>query len=97
MGEGRAWGRPRRVSHPPDLPWDISTWMKGKAMDRMDAVEEKTAHLMRAVEDLSDMVTRQGREIDRLSRLVGLLVEREAEREAMGGEAPAANQRPPHW
>lgn len=66
-------------------------------MDRIDAVEEKAAHLMRAVEDLSDVVARQGKEIDRLVRLVGLLVEREAEREAMAGEAPAANVRPPHW
>ena len=66
-------------------------------MDRIDAVEEKAAHLMRAVEDLSDVVTRQGKEIDRLVRLVGLLVEREAEREAMAGEAQAANVRPPHW
>jgi SlyX protein len=71
--------------------------MKGLKMDKTDALEEKTAHLIRAVEDLSDMVTRQGREIDRLTRIVGLLAEREAEREATGGEAPAANVRPPHW
>ena len=51
-------------------------------MDRVDALEEKTAHLIRAVEDLSDMVTRQGREVDRLTRIVALLVAREAEREA---------------
>lgn len=67
-------------------------------MDRMDAVEEKMAHLIRAVEDLSDMVTRQGKELDRLTRLVGLLAEREAEREeAGGGGAMEANVRPPHW
>ncbi len=71
-------------------------------MDRTDALEERTAHLIRAVEDLSDMVIRQGREIVRLTRIVGLLAEREAEREAGGGEAgggegPAANVRPPHW
>ena len=60
-------------------------------------LEERVAHLIRAVEDLSDVVTRQGREIDRLTRLVQLLVEREAEREAMAAEAPAANVRPPHW
>ena len=68
-------------------------------MDRIDALEEKTAHLIRAVEDLSDMVTRQGRELDRLTRIVGLLAEREAEREAGIGEggAPEANVRPPHW
>jgi SlyX protein len=60
-------------------------------------LEERVAHLIRAVDDLSDVVTRQGREIDRLTRLVQLLVEREAEREAMAGEGPAANVRPPHW
>lgn len=66
-------------------------------MERVEALEERVAHLIRSVEDLSDVVTRQGCEIDRLTRLVTLLVEREAEREAMGNEAPAANVRPPHW
>jgi SlyX protein len=65
-------------------------------MDRIDSLEERIAHLTRAVEDLSDVVMAQGREIDRLARLTRLLAEREAEREA-GLEAPAANQKPPHW
>ena len=62
-----------------------------------EKLEERVAHLIRAVDDLSDIVTAQGREIDRLSRLVQLLVEREAEREAMASAGPAANVRPPHW
>lgn len=61
------------------------------------AQEERIAHLMRAVEDLSEVVARQSREIERLSRRVGLLMEREAEREAEGGAIPLADQRPPHW
>ena len=61
------------------------------------ALEERVAHLMRAVEDLSDVVTRQGGEIARLTRLVGFLAEREAEREAGAAEAAPANVRPPHW
>jgi len=60
------------------------------------ALEERIAHLTRAVDDLSDVVTRQAKELDRLTRLVGLLAEREADREASGG-APEANVRPPHW
>lgn len=60
------------------------------------ALEERVAHLQRTVEDISDVVARQGREIDRLTRLTGLLMEREAEREA-GFGAPAADQKPPHW
>lgn len=66
-------------------------------MDRVELLEERVAHLTRAVDDLSDVVAAQRKEMDRLNRLVGLLVEREAEREAMAGEAPAANQPPPHW
>lgn len=60
-------------------------------------MEERVAHLIRAVDDLSDMVARQGREIDLLTRRVHMLMEREAEREAGLAEAPAANVRPPHW
>jgi SlyX protein len=57
--------------------------------------EERIAHLTRAVDDLSDVVARQAKELDRLTRLVGLLAEREAEREGQG--SPEANVKPPHW
>lgn len=66
-------------------------------MDHIEILEERMAHLIRSVEDMSDVVAKQRAEIDRLTRLVTLLVEREAEREAMGFDAPAANQKPPHW
>ena len=66
-------------------------------MDRVVDLEERIAHLTRAVEDLSDVVARQTGEIDRLTRLVGLLAEREAEREAGAGDLAPANTRPPHW
>ena len=59
-------------------------------------LEEKVAHLIRAVEDLSDVVARQATEIAGLERRVRLLMERAAEEEALGG-APEANVGPPHW
>ncbi|ARC37163.1 SlyX protein [Paracoccus yeei] len=65
--------------------------------ERILRLEEAVAHLGRVVEDLSEVVARQEREILRLSRRVGLLMEREAEREAEGGTIPLADQRPPHW
>jgi SlyX protein len=49
------------------------------------------------VEDLSDIVVRQSREMDIMARRIGLLMEREAEREAEGGTIPLADQKPPHW
>ncbi|MDQ2066206.1 SlyX family protein [Xinfangfangia sp. CPCC 101601] len=66
-------------------------------MERIEALEERMAHLMRAVEDLSDVAARQAREIEVLERRVRLLMERAAEEEAIAAEAPAANVRPPHW
>jgi SlyX protein len=66
-------------------------------MNDHTGLEERIAHLTRAVDDLSDIVAHQGRALDKLTRLTGLLAEREAEREAMGGGAPAADQKPPHW
>lgn len=61
-------------------------------------LEERIAHLTRAVEDLSDVVARHASEIDRLTRLAQVLAQREAERESEGsGTIPLADQRPPHW
>lgn len=65
---------------------------------RTDKLEETVAHLSRIVEDLSEIVARQEREIDYLKRRVGLLLEREASREVdTGGTIPLADQKPPHW
>ena len=65
-------------------------------MDKTEILEERVAHLIRSVEDLSDVVARQADEIDRLTRAVAMLAEREADRDE-AGDAPAANVRPPHW
>lgn len=66
--------------------------------ERLARVEEALAHVTRLAEELSEVVARQEAEIARLSRRVGLLLEREAEREAdAGGTIPLADQRPPHW
>ena len=65
---------------------------------RINLLEEKIAHLTRAVDDLSDILRAQGLMIDRLTRQMGILIEREVEREvATGASAPIADQRPPHW
>jgi SlyX protein len=67
-------------------------------MQRIDKAEEEIAHLARMVEDLSDVVARQEAALNRLERRIGLLIEREAEREAeAGGSVTLADQRPPHW
>lgn len=61
-------------------------------------LEEKIAHLTRMVEELSDVVAKQQIDLDLAKRRIGMLMEREAQRE-MDGESmiPLADQRPPHW
>ncbi|OUD10290.1 SlyX protein [Marivivens niveibacter] len=67
-------------------------------MTDLTALEEKIAHLTRTVEELSDVVASQGKEIDVLTRRVAMLMQREAERELdVGDGIPLADQRPPHW
>lgn len=65
---------------------------------RITALEETVAHLVRVTEELSDVLARQDREIDRMQRRLELLSTREAEREAAAGMGiPLADQKPPHW
>ncbi len=61
------------------------------------ALQEKIAHLLRAVDDLSDVVARQDADIARLTRQVAMLVEREAGRETGDGGVLVGDSRPPHW
>ena len=66
-------------------------------MDR-DAIEEKLAHLLRATDEMSEIIADQASRIDRLERRVDMLMEREARREAdEGGTVPLGDERPPHW
>ncbi|KUF09794.1 SlyX family protein [Pseudoponticoccus marisrubri] len=63
-----------------------------------DALETRLAFLERSLEDLSDTVVVQQREIERLTRRVALLMAREAERESEGGGGLVlGDERPPHY
>ncbi len=64
----------------------------------MEHLEEQLAHLLRAADDLSDIVARQQDEIDHLNRRVEMLMRREGEREATGnGGIVVGDERPPHY
>ncbi|MDK3017400.1 SlyX family protein [Pseudodonghicola flavimaris] len=64
----------------------------------MQQIEERLSHLIRTVEELSDIVAAQQAEIDKLGRRVQMLMEREAQREAEGsGGVIYGDERPPHY
>ncbi|MEM6595407.1 MAG: SlyX family protein [Pseudomonadota bacterium] len=61
-------------------------------------LEEKIAHLTRAVEEMSDIVARQEDEIAKLTHRVRMLMEREVERQQdAGGHVVLGDERPPHY
>lgn len=64
----------------------------------MQHLEEKIAHLVRTVDELSDIVAQQQHDIDTLTRRVHMLMQREGEREAeRGGGMVLGDERPPHY
>jgi len=64
----------------------------------MTDIEEKLAHLIRAVDDLSEVIARQDREIDWLRARVQMLLEREAARQEDGeGSVTLGDAPPPHY
>ncbi|MEX0338770.1 MAG: SlyX family protein [Arenibacterium sp.] len=64
----------------------------------MQHLEEQIAHLTRLLDELNEVVTTQQGELDRLTRQVRILLEREAEREAQGsGGVIIGDERPPHY
>lgn len=66
--------------------------------ERVTQLEEQVAYLTRTVEDLSDVIARQDRDLDQIKRQAQILMEREAQREMdVGGTVPLADQKPPHW
>ena len=66
--------------------------------EKLINLEVEIAHQSHKVEELSDVVANQAREIDVLTRRVRLLMERLAEQDlATGSSVPLSDQKPPHW
>jgi len=64
----------------------------------MQSLEEHIAHLSKTVDDLSDVIARQDKDIARLTQIVDVLVAREKERETQGGGGVIlGDERPPHY
>lgn len=67
-------------------------------MSDIDRMQERLAHLEHSLDELSDTVARQDREIETLQRRLSLLMSREAEREAEAtGGTILGDERPPHY
>ncbi|MEJ0087104.1 MAG: SlyX family protein [Pseudomonadota bacterium] len=65
--------------------------------ERLDAVEEKLAHLERAVTEISDVVARQQKELDRALDRNQQLMDKLAALESEQGASATAHEKPPHY
>ncbi|WP_417241859.1 SlyX family protein [Celeribacter sp.] len=66
--------------------------------DRITALEEQISHLMKTVDELSDVIARQENDLDKMQRRLGMLMDAEVSRQADGeGSIALTDQRPPHW
>jgi SlyX protein len=64
--------------------------------DRLDELEIIAAHQARTIEDLNETIIRQGRENERLGRIVEALVKRlQVMEEQISPDIPVT--KPPHW
>ena len=71
--------------------------MRNVPISRLDAIEEKLAHLERAVHELSDVVARQQKELERALERNQRLREKLAAMESDFGASATAHEKPPHY
>ena len=62
---------------------------------RLAETETKISYLMKDIDDLSEIVTKQGRELDKLTKQVSFLMQKENERDDLSGIV--LGDKPPHW
>jgi SlyX protein len=64
---------------------------------RLDAIEEKLAHLERAVAEISDVVARQQKQLDAALDRNQRLMEKISAIESDYGPSATAHEKPPHY
>ena len=62
---------------------------------RLAETETKISYLLKDIDDLSEIVTKQGRELEKLTKQVSFLMQKENERDDLSGIV--LGDKPPHW
>ena len=62
---------------------------------RLAETETKISYLLKDIDDLSEIVTKQGRELEKLNKQVSFLMQKENERDDLSGIV--LGDKPPHW
>jgi SlyX protein len=73
-------------------------WRHTRRMpERLDAIEEKLAHLERTVSELSDVIARQQKDLERALDRHQRLMDKMAALESDFGASATAQEKPPHY
>ena len=62
---------------------------------RLTENEAKISYLIKDIEDLSDIIAKQSRELEKLNKKVSFLIQKETERDDISGVV--LGDKPPHW
>ena len=62
---------------------------------RLTENEAKISYLIKDIEDLSDIVAEQRRELEKLNKQISFLIQKETERDDISGVV--LGDKPPHW
>ena len=62
---------------------------------RLTENEAKISYLIKDIEDLSDIVAKQSRELEKLNNKISFLIQKETERDDISGVVLGG--KPPHW
>ena len=62
---------------------------------RLTENEAKISYLIKDIEDLSDIVAEQSRELEKLNKQVSFLIKKETENDDISGVV--LGDKPPHW
>jgi SlyX protein len=62
---------------------------------RLTENEAKISYLVKDIEDLSEIVAEQSRELEKLNKQVSFLIKKEIERDDISGVV--LGDKPPHW
>ena len=62
---------------------------------RLTENETKISYLIKDIEDLSDIVAKQGLELEKINKKVSFLIQKVTERDEISGVV--LGDKPPHW
>ena len=73
----------------------IENSVTSSVSSRLTENETKISYLIKDIEDLSDIVAKQGLELEKINKKISFLIQKVTERDEISGVV--LGDKPPHW